>query len=86
MDWCIGTPEETRGYLRDAPEDVFNKPFKINDLYLDKAFIRDIILNIRLTDVVAELLDFIPVAMNTLNLSYGSQQRFHFYTFFKSNE
>jgi phytanoyl-CoA hydroxylase len=82
MDWYIGTPEETRGYLKDAPEGAFTKPYKINDLYLDKAFVRDIILNIRLTDVVAELLDFIPVAMNTLSLSYGSQQRFHFDTFY----
>ena len=81
-DWFLSTPEETRGYMRNAPNDAFKKPFKINDLYLDDAKIRRYILDKRITAVVGELLDSIPVVMNTLNLYYGSEQRFHFDTLY----
>lgn len=56
--------------------------FKVNDLYLDDARVREIALSERLGAVLAQLLGDEPVLCNTLNFDKGSQQPDHLDTLY----
>lgn len=77
MDIFIGTPDERRIHLRDAPAAARQKPYKLNDLYLESPVIRDVILEERLSLILEDLLDGAPLVCNSLNLEFGSQQPDH---------
>ena len=81
-DWFVSTPRETRGVLREAPDTATAHPLKLNDLYLDVPAVRGIALDARLSRVLSELLDSRPVLINTLSMNYGTQQKYHFDTFY----
>jgi ectoine hydroxylase-related dioxygenase (phytanoyl-CoA dioxygenase family) len=77
VDIFIGSPQERRTLLSDAPLDARKTPYKLNDLYLESDTIRGLILEERLGAILEELLDGAPLVCNTLNLEFGSQQRDH---------
>lgn len=68
----------TRLRAAEAPSAAFHGPIKINDLFLDRAEVRKLALNGRLTRIVAQLLDGAPAICNSLNFIWGSQQPAHF--------
>lgn len=82
IDAHIGLPTEKRIFLRDAAESVKDDPYKINDLYLESSLIRNVVLDTRLNDVITELLDGYPAICNSLTFEKGSQQIYHFDTFY----
>ncbi|HET6954579.1 MAG TPA: phytanoyl-CoA dioxygenase family protein [Acidimicrobiales bacterium] len=82
IDVFIDTPDERRLHFRDAPEEARRLPYKLNDTYLASVVVREMVLDLRLAQVVDELLDGAPMVCNSLNFERGSQQRFHFDTFY----
>jgi Phytanoyl-CoA dioxygenase (PhyH) len=82
VDVFIDTPDERRIRLRDAPDAARDVPYKLNDTYLASTLVRDMVLDSRLAAVVDELLGGAPIVFNSLNFERGSQQRFHFDTFY----
>jgi phytanoyl-CoA hydroxylase len=77
VDIFIGTPREQRTHLSDAPLEARLTPHKLNDLYLESDVIRQTVLEERLAGVLEEVLEGPPLACNSLNLEFGSQQRDH---------
>jgi ectoine hydroxylase-related dioxygenase (phytanoyl-CoA dioxygenase family) len=77
VDVFIGSPDERRMCIKDAPLHAKNFPYKINDLYLENSTVRDLILDKRLSKILSMLLDGPPLVCNTLNFTYGSQQPPH---------
>jgi len=77
IDVFIGTDREKRIRLKDAPDDARTAPFKINDLYLEDATVRNMALDPKLSAILADLLEGNPLCCNSLNFEYGSQQAFH---------
>ena len=65
-----------------AEEDARNHRFKVNDLYLSDHRLRDVTISERVGMVLEELLGDEPVACNTLNFDYGSQQADHLDTLY----
>lgn len=82
IDVFIDTPDEKRIKFRDASDESKTKPYKLNDLYLVSDLVRETILDGALLDVVDGLLDGAPIVCNSLTFERGSQQRFHFDTFY----
>ena len=77
IDVFVGTPQERRSTLAVAPSAARLQPYKLNDLYLGHAAIREIALDERLAAILAELNAGAPIVCNTLNLEFGSQQADH---------
>ena len=65
-----------------SDDDAREHRFKINDLYLSDRRLRDVALSERVGMVLEELLGDEPVACNTLNFDYGSQQADHLDTLY----
>lgn len=82
LDYRISSAGEGRSTLRESPEDVRDSPYKLNDLYLASPEVRALSLNPRLTAVLNALVNGEVMAMNTLNFERGSQQAYHFDTFY----
>jgi phytanoyl-CoA hydroxylase len=82
IDVFIDTPEERRVRFRDAGDEARLAPYKLNDLYLVSEVVRETILDPGLIGVLGELLDGPPLVCNSLSFERGSQQRFHFDTFY----
>lgn len=68
--------------ISEAPPEIFKGPIKIKDLFLDEPVVRDLALNKRLTQVLAQLLEGSPLVCNSLNFVWGSQQPDHFDTWY----
>lgn len=81
-DVYVDTPDERRLRFADAPDDARGVPYKLNDTFLASPVYRELSVHPRLVPILAELLGGDVVACNGLNLERGSQQRFHFDTFF----
>jgi phytanoyl-CoA hydroxylase len=82
VDIYIDTPDARRMYLRDAPDEARDRPYKLNDLYLESETVRDLVLDPRLVAVLDQLLEGAPMVCNSLNFERGSQQDFHFDTWY----
>ena len=82
VDVYIGTADERRMYLRDAPAEARKLPYKLNDLYLESDVVRDTVLDPTLVDVLGHLLEGEPMVINSLSFEHGSQQDFHFDTWY----
>jgi hypothetical protein len=76
-DIYIGTPNEKRVRLHDAPDDARNKAYKLNDLFLESNVVQNLVLEDRLARILAELIEGEPLCCNSLNFEYGSQQAYH---------
>lgn len=82
IDIFVETENERRVYLADAPSSARRKPYKLNDLYLSEHEIRDIVVGEKIAPILRELLNGFPMVCNSLNFEFGSQQDFHFDTFY----
>lgn len=65
-----------------SDDDARDHRFKLNDLYLSDKRLRDVTISERVGMVLEELLGDEPVACNTLNFDYGSQQADHLDTLY----
>ncbi len=77
VDVFIGTPNEQRIRMKDAPPEAAKSPHKVNDLYLEDERIRDLVLDSELAKKLRGLLGGDPMVCNTLSFLFGSQQPFH---------
>ena len=82
IDIFVESPDERRVYFSDAPKAARRKPYKLNDLYLSQADIRQLIVGEDLAPILQALLQGTPMVCNTLNFEFGSQQDYHFDTFY----
>ncbi|PYR51669.1 MAG: hypothetical protein DMF89_05185 [Acidobacteria bacterium] len=82
IDVFIGTPNERRIRFRNAPDEARFAPYKLDDVYLVSDLARAMVLDKKLVRVLDRLLVGSPVAFNSLTFERGSQQDFHFDTFY----
>lgn len=82
IDIFVETEQERRVYFADAPKDARNKPYKLNDLFLSRDEIRQMVVGERIAPILKELLEGFPMVCNSLNFEFGSQQDYHFDTFY----
>ncbi len=82
IDVLTGEYSGKRFRAVEAPREAFQGPIKINDLFLDEPEVRNLALNERLTEVLAQLLGDAPLVCNSLNFLWGSQQPAHFDTWY----
>jgi len=77
-----GTPQYTETYLRNVDDLARELGNKINHLYLYDHTVIDLLLSDKVMGVVSDLIEGTPLLFNGLNLERGSEQRFHFDTFY----
>ena len=82
IDIALDASGGERKYFRDAPDAAREAPYKLIDTYLEHDLIRGMITDVRLCQILAELLEGDPMVCNTLNFERGSQQDYHFDTFY----
>lgn len=68
--------------VRNAPDEAYDHPFKINNLYFWSYKARSMVLDERLCRVLRRLLGGDPTVMTSLNFRKGSQQAMHLDTFY----
>ncbi len=71
-----------RSLMRELPRDTQHFSHKLNDLYLESARCRSLILEPKLVNVLRGLLQDEPVVINSLNFEKGSRQSYHFDTYY----
>jgi ectoine hydroxylase-related dioxygenase (phytanoyl-CoA dioxygenase family) len=77
-----GTPQYTETYLRNVDDRARDLGNKLNHLYLYDHAVIDLLLSDKVMGVVSDLIEGTPLLFNGLNLERGSEQRFHFDTFY----
>ena len=77
-----GTPEYTETYLRNVDDRARRMNHKLNHLYLYDHAVLDLLVSDKVVEVVSDLIGGTPLLFNGLNLETGSEQRFHFDTFY----
>ncbi len=82
VDIFVGSDNEQRLRLAEAPADAREHPYKLNDLFLSQQKIRELVVGERLAPILGQLLNGFPMVCNSLNFEYGSQQAYHFDTFY----
>jgi phytanoyl-CoA hydroxylase len=82
IDVLAGPEGERRMHFRDAPDDAKGRPYKLNDLYLVNPDIRAFVLDTRLVAALRGLIGGDPAVCNSLNFERGSQQDYHFDTYY----
>ena len=82
VDALEGALAGRRMPISEAPDEVFAKSFKLNDLYLESPIVRSAILSDSLVASLADLLGGDPIVINSLNFVRGSQQPYHFDTWY----
>ncbi len=66
----------------DAPDAAFTGPFKVNNLFTESEVVAEAVFSPRLAQIMGGLLGADPVAINSLNFRYGSQQPDHIDTWY----
>jgi ectoine hydroxylase-related dioxygenase (phytanoyl-CoA dioxygenase family) len=82
IDVLEGPLANRRMYFRDAPDDAKHVPYKLNDLYLTRPEVREFVLDPGLVAILTEILGGDPAVCNSLNFERGSQQEYHFDTYY----
>jgi phytanoyl-CoA hydroxylase len=82
IDVFVGREGERRMHFRDAPDAAKGHPYKLNDLYLVNPHVREFVLDPGLVAVLRALLGGDPAVCNSLNFECGSQQEYHFDTYY----
>ncbi len=82
VDIFVGSDKEQRLRLAEAPAEAREYPYKLNDLFLSQDKIRKLVVGERLAPILRQLLDGFPMVCNSLNFEFGSQQGYHFDTFY----
>jgi len=68
--------------LAEAPDSVIQTAHKVNDLYLESPQCRNLNLNQKLCRILETLLGDKPLVINSLSFQKGSQQPYHFDTYY----
>lgn len=76
------TAEYTETYLRNVDPAARQQNYKINHLYLSDPWVQDLLLGEAVQGVARQLLEGTPLLFNSLNMEWGSEQRFHFDTLY----
>ncbi|MGL4882383.1 MAG: phytanoyl-CoA dioxygenase family protein [Waterburya sp.] len=82
IDILEGSLVGKRMKLKDVPEEVRTISHKLNDLYLISDGCRSLSLDPKLCLILEELLDGEPMIINSLTFEKGSQQPYHFDTYY----
>jgi ectoine hydroxylase-related dioxygenase (phytanoyl-CoA dioxygenase family) len=82
IDVLEGPLADRRMYFRDVPDDAKQYPYKLNDLYLTRSEVRELALDPVLLGVLRSLMGGEPAICNSLNFERGSQQAYHFDTYY----
>lgn len=82
IDIFLETEQEKRVYFCDAPSEARDQPYKLNDLFLSLDEIRNMVAGPELAHILSSLLGGFPMVCNSLNFEFGSQQDYHFDTFY----
>lgn len=82
IDIFVESPKEKRVYFSDAPKKARAQPYKLNDLFLSQTAVRELVAGKQLAPILRELLQGRPMICNSLNFEFGSQQDYHFDTFY----
>ena len=82
IDVLEGPLADRRMYFRDTPDDAKRYPYKLNDLYLTRSEVRDLALDHDLVLILRSLIGGDPAICNSLNFERGSQQTYHFDTYY----
>jgi phytanoyl-CoA hydroxylase len=77
VDVLHGAHAGKRMRAASAPEAVFSGPFKINNLFAESQVLQTAVFAPPLLRVLATVLGAEPLAINSLNFKYGSQQPAH---------
>lgn len=77
-----GTPRYADTYMRFLEADARDELYKLNHLYLYDYRVLSLLVSDKFQDPLAQLLGGAPFMFNGLNLERGSEQRFHFDTFY----
>lgn len=78
IDVLDGPLMQQRLLLQQAPEEALFVPYKINDMYLESEACLNLNLNHELRALLKSLLDGLPMVVNSLSFTQGSQQPHHF--------
>lgn len=68
--------------FKDVDIQEKSRPYKLNDLFLVDSFTRSLSLSRRLGCLLSFLVENLVAQCNSLNFEYGSQQAYHFDTFY----
>ncbi len=68
--------------FKDVPAGARQEVYKLNNLFVGYPEIRALALDTRIKNVIGEILNDTPIICNSLNLEKGSQQPFHFDTWY----
>jgi phytanoyl-CoA hydroxylase len=82
IDILEGEHAGKRMLLKDVDDEAIKCAYKINDLFLDLESCRELNLNEKLSRILSTLLDDTPLIINSLSFKKGSQQPFHFDTYY----
>lgn len=82
IDILEGSLAGKRMKLKDVPEEVRTLAHKLNDLYLISDTCRSLSLDPKLSKILGELLNGEPIIINSLTFEKGSQQPYHFDTYY----
>lgn len=82
IDILHGVHGGRRVFVRDAPREAFGGPFKINHLFTESAAVAEAVFDPGLRAALHSLLGAEPVAINSLNFNFGSQQPEHIDTWY----
>jgi phytanoyl-CoA hydroxylase len=77
-----GTPDYTETYVRNVDDRARRLGHKLNHLYLYDHQVLDLLLSDKAMAVLGDLLEGTPLLFNGLNLETGSEQRYHYDTFY----
>jgi phytanoyl-CoA hydroxylase len=79
-DGTVGASKRMR--FADAEHDDRRGVYKLNDVFLERAWMRDLALDPRLAAILSQLLNDDPVICNSLLFERGSTQPLHFDTYY----
>jgi len=82
LDILHGAHSGRRVYLRDAPPEALEGPYKINHLFTESDVVADAVFDKGLRSALDRLLGAEPVTINSLNFRHGSQQPAHIDTWY----
>ena len=82
IDVFLETPDRELMKLADTSNDARKHNYKLYDLFLEYQTVRNFVLDEVLAGPLAILLGGHPLVCNTINFEWGSEQDYHFDTFY----
>jgi len=82
IDLFYSADDRRRIHFRDAPDEGRNVVYKLNDVYLVSGPLRRLVLSDSLAPILSDLLDGDAIICNSLLFERGSEQAYHFDTWY----